>query len=238
MGLAQQREIEPLYTEGEYLALERAAEDRHEYVDGHIYAMAGENPDHGRVSVNLVRLISTNLLGKSCELFTKDMKVRSGPLPKNPLYPKGLLSYPDLVIICGKMQFLDEYQDVLINPTVIIEVLSDTTESFDRINKFQRYKTRLPALKDYVMVSQKQPLVELFHHHRGGVWHYASVNELTDKLTIPAIKCELRLAEVYDRVVFPPMKEAFVELARRAVPKRKRTKAKTRRAATPAKKRK
>ncbi|MGH9843798.1 MAG: Uma2 family endonuclease [Blastocatellia bacterium] len=238
MGLAQQREIEPLYTEEEYLTLEREADERAEYLDGEIYAMAGENPVHGAVSTNLVGILVAYLRGKPCQTFTKDMKIRSGPLPKNPLYPKGLFSYPDLVIVCGRMQFLDEYQDVLVNPTIIIEVLSDTTESFDRINKFQRYKTWLPALKDYVMVSQKQPLVELFHRHRGGVWHYASVNELSDKLSIPAIKCDLRLAEVYDRVVFPPMKEAYVELARRAVPKRKRAKAKMRHAATPSKKRK
>jgi Uma2 family endonuclease len=237
MGLAQPR-IEPIYTEEEYLALEREADERHEYIDGVIYAMAGESPVHGAISTNLVGTLIAQLRGKPRQPFTKDMKVRSGPPPKNPLYPKGLFSYPDLVVVCDKMQFLDEYQDVLVNPTVIIEVLSDTTETFDRINKFQRYKTWLPALKDYVMVSQKQPLIELFHRHREGVWHYVSANELTDKLSIPAIKCNLHLAEVYDHVVFPPEKEAYVELARRAVPRRKPAKARARRAAAPAKKRK
>lgn len=202
MGLAQLKP-EPIYTEEEYLALEREAEERHEYLDGVIYAMAGESPDHGRVSVNLVRIISTHLLGKDCELFTKDMKVRSGPLPKSRFSTKGLYSYPDLVVVCGELKFLDEYQDVLINPAVIIEVLSEKTESFDRVAKFQRYQKYLPLLTDYVLVSQSQRLIEHFHRRAPELWHYTSVSDLKGHLIIPSIKCELRLADVYDRVKFP-----------------------------------
>lgn len=131
MGLAQLK-IDPLYTEEEYLTLERAAEERSEYLDGVIYQMAGESPNHGKVSTNLIVAIGNHLRGRDCDLFTKDMKVRSGPLPQNRLNTKGLFSYPDLVIVCGEMKFLDERQDVLVNPTVIIEVLSETTEKFNR----------------------------------------------------------------------------------------------------------
>lgn len=199
---------EPIYTEEEYLARERAAEERSEYLDGAIYAMAGESPDHGRVSVNLVRIISTHLLNKPCDVFTKDMKVRSGPLPQRRASTKGLFSYPDIVVVCGKLQLLDEHRDVIINPTVIIEVLSESTQYFDRVAKFQRYQKYLPTLRDYVLVSQTEPLIE--HYHRdsdAAVWQYVSVSELKSAVQLPSIKCRLRLAEVYDRVVFPQTAE-------------------------------
>ncbi len=215
MGLAQRKQItepEPIYTEAEYLALERTAEERHEYVDGAIYAMAGESRAHGKISVNLVRLISTHLLGKNCDLFTKDTKVRSGPLPKSRSHSKGLFSYPDLVVVCNDAKYLDEYQDVLINPLVIIEVLSGSTEKFDSRQKFLRYQQYLPSLVDYVLVSQDQPLIELFHRPspKSPRWEYTAVSGLKGRLVIPALKCTLRLAEVYYRVTFPselPVKE-------------------------------
>jgi Uma2 family endonuclease len=202
MGLAQPK-AKPSYTEEEYLAFERAAEERHEYLDGAIYAMAGESPNHGTISTNLVAIVVTQLRGKDCRAFTKDMKVRSGPLPRNRLNTKGLFSYPDLVVVCGEMKFLDEHRDVLTNPTVIIEVLSEATEKFDRNRKFLRYQKYLPPLTDYVLVSQDQPLIELFHRDSPEWWNYTSVSELKGRLRIPSIKCDLRLAEVYDRISFP-----------------------------------
>src|SRR5215813_5130532 len=138
MGLAQSQAP---YTIEEYLALERAAEERHEYWDGGIYAMGGESLEHGRICTNLSRIISNQLVGKPCELLIKDMKVRSGPDPQPRRVTKGLFSYPDLLVVCGEPQFHDQYRDVLLNPAVIIEVLSDTTEAFDRGEKFRRYRT-------------------------------------------------------------------------------------------------
>jgi len=206
MGLAKRKiESEPIYTEAEYLALEREADERHEYLDGVIYAMAGEKTPHGNISVNLVRLISAHLLDKPCQTFTKDMKVRSGPLPRWRQSTKGLYSYPDLVIACGQLKFLDDYQDVLINPTVIVEVLSNSTEAFDRRQKFLRYQQYLPSLVDYVLVSQDQPAIELFHRPspKSPRWEYTAVSGLKGRLLIPALKCPLRLADVYYRVTFP-----------------------------------
>lgn len=209
MGLAQRKQAivsEPLYTEAEYLAFERAAEERHEYLDGVIYAMAGESPEHGKISVNLVRIISTRLLGKDCDLFTKDTKVRSGPLPKSRLRPKGLFSYPDLVVVCGIARYLDDYQDVLINPIVIIEVLSGSTEKFDSRQKFLRYQQYLPSLVDYVLVSQEAPAIEIFHRPspKSPRWEYTAASGLKGRIVIPVLKCPLKLADVYYRVTFPP----------------------------------
>lgn len=208
MGLAQRKieiEVEPIYTEAEYLALEREADERHEYLDGVLYAMAGESPQHGNASVNLVRLIGNHLLGKECDLYTKDTKVRSGPLPKWHTSTKGLFSYPDLVVVCGERKYLDEYKDVLVNPTVIIEVLSGTTERFDRKQKFLRYQQYLPSLVDYVLVSQDEPTIELYHRPspKSPRWEYAIVGGLQSRIFIPSLKCWLRLADVYYRVTFP-----------------------------------
>src|SRR5436853_7901529 len=159
---------QPLYTVEEYLALEREAEERHEYLDGFIYAMAGESPNHGAICVNLVAQLHNQLRGTPCQVFSKDMKVRSGPIPKTRYTTKGLFSYPDLLIVCGELQFHDKHQDVLLNPTVIIEVLSPTTEAFDRGKKFRRYRMHIPTLTDYIVVSQDRPLIEHFARQDNG----------------------------------------------------------------------
>lgn len=194
-----------LYTIEEYLALEREAEERHEYLDGFIYAMAGESPNHGAICVNMVAQLHTQLRGTPCQVFSKDMKVRSGPIPKTRYTTKGLFSYPDLLVVCGELKFHDKHQDVLLNPTVIIEVLSPTTEAFDRGQKFRRYRMHIPTLTDYIVVSQNRPLIEHFARQDNGQWVIAaSVEELTESLSIASIGCALRLGDVYDRVTFPP----------------------------------
>jgi Uma2 family endonuclease len=192
-----------IYSAEEYLMLERKSEERNEYLDGQIYAMAGESPEHGAICVNLTRIISTHLLGKPCQVFSKDMKVRSGPIPKRGYTTKGLFSYPDLIVVCGELKFHDERRDVLLNPTVIIEVLSSSTEAFDRGEKWLRYQTWLPELADYILVSQTQPLIEQFRRELDGKWIYSFVKELESSLHLSSIDCTLQLAEVYDRVVFP-----------------------------------
>ncbi|MEA2176066.1 MAG: hypothetical protein QOD00_3658 [Blastocatellia bacterium] len=191
------------YSVEEYLALEREADERHEYLDGQIYAMAGESPEHGAICMNLSRIVSTQLLGKDCQAFSKDMKVRSGPIRKPGQTMKGLFSYPDLLVVCGELKFHDQYRDVLLNPVVVIEVLSPTTEAFDRGEKWARYQTWLPELCDYLLVSQTKPQVDHFHRQAGGEWHYSLVNKLEDGLHLVSINCTLQLTEVYDRVVFP-----------------------------------
>ena len=202
---------QPLFTEEDYLAFEREADERNEYIDGIVYAMAGESPEHGAISMNLSRLIGNHIVGTRCQGFIKDTQVRSGPLPRHPRQTKGLFSYPDLVVVCGPLQQLDEYRDVLINPSIIFEVLSDSTEKKDRVTKFQRYKKYLPSLLVYVLVSQDQPLIEVFHRDfaESETWQYSFADELPATIRIPVIDCTLHLAEVYDRVTFAAPPEAL-----------------------------
>ena len=195
---------EPLCTEEEYLALERKAEERHEYLDGQIYLMAGESPAHGIICVNLVREISYQLRGKPCQVLSKDTKVRSGPTPKNRYSTKGMFSYPDLLVVCGEMEFHDEVRHVLLNPKVIIEVLSPSTETFDRGVKFLRYRTYLDSLSDYLVVAQDYALIEHFSREPNGKWMIAATAiDLAESVAIPSIECTLLLSDIYDRIVFP-----------------------------------
>jgi Uma2 family endonuclease len=193
----------PRHTVEEYLALERSSEERFQFLDGQVYLMAGESPDHGTICTNIGGQLYNQLRGKPCQVFSKDMKVRSGPKPKSRYEIKGLYSYPDLVVVCREPQFHDEYRDVLLNPTVIIEVLSPATEAFDRGEKWLRYQTWLPSLTHYVLVSQAKPQLEHYLRQPGDEWLYSSVKELEGSLYLAAIDCTLRLAEVYDRILFP-----------------------------------
>jgi len=187
----------------EYLALERKSEERHEYLDGLIYAMAGESPEHGIICVNLAAQLHPQLRGNPCQVFSKDMKVRTGPIPRSGLSRKGMFSYPDLLVVCGELEFHDKHRDVLLNPTVIIEVLSPTTEAFDRGEKFWRYRTYLSSLTDYVMISQAMPMID-HYAHRSGEWVLSTVADLEGTVPLASIDCSLRLADVYDRISFPP----------------------------------
>lgn len=187
----------------QYLDLERSSEQRHEYLDGQIYAMAGESQEHGTICTNLGGQLYNQLRGKPCQVFSKDMKVRSGPTPTLRHAAKGLYSYPDLVVVCGELEFHDGYRDVLLNPAIIIEVLSTTTEAFDRGEKWARYQTWLPSLSDYVLVSQAAPMIEHFQRQPDDRWLYASVKGLAANLYLSSIDCPLMLADVYDRITFP-----------------------------------
>jgi Uma2 family endonuclease len=132
--------------------LERDSEERHEYLDGQIYLMAGESPEHADICTNLIRELAPQLRDTPCRVRSK-AKVRSGPSPIPRKSAKGLFSYPDVVVICGEPQYYDEIRHTVINPTVIIEVLSDSTEAFDRGEKFLRYQNWNPSLTDYILVS-------------------------------------------------------------------------------------
>ncbi len=199
---------QPLFTVDEYLAFERAAEDRHEYIDGHIYAMAGESPEHGDISANLIIALGTQLKGKPCRLRTKDTKVRGGPMPLSGRGRRGTFSYPDLVVICGEPEYHDAHGDIVSNPTAIVEVLSPSTENHDRGVKFARYQMWNPSLTDYLLVSQIEPHVEHFRRHPDGVWTFQRHLGLASRVEIPSIGCVLNLTDVYDRIAFRPSDDA------------------------------
>ncbi len=191
MGLAQQK---ILYSPEEYLKLERKAETRHEFVDGVIYAMAGESLSHSRICINLAGEVRTKLKGANCEALSPNMKVRAES--------KGMFAYPDLTIVCGEPIFHDKQKDVLLNPKVIIEVLSPSTQRYDQTKKFFRYRKELPSLTDYVLIYQDAPFIEHHEKQTDGRWTHNAADGIEDVLQILSIEIELNLREIYDRVKF------------------------------------
>jgi Uma2 family endonuclease len=172
-------------------------------MDGQIYAMAGESPEHGAICTSLSGQLYSQLRGKPCQVFSKDMKVRSGPIPKPLQTTKGLYSYPDVLVVYGELEFHDQYRDVLLNPTVVIEALSPATETFDRGEKWARYQTWLLSLVDYVLVWQSMAKIEHYLRQPNAKWLYSPVSGLEGSLHLASVDCIIRLAEVYDRIVFP-----------------------------------
>src|SRR2546421_2675941 len=188
MALPQQ--FLPTISPEQYLEIERFSETRHEFLDGVVYAMAGESPDHSTICYNLSGITHAQLSSKPCRGFSPNMKVRAGI--------GGLYAYPDLMIVCGEeAKFHDEHGDVLLNPTVIFEVLSPSTERYDRGEKFRRYRTQIETLQDYVLVSQDLMRVE--HHHReaDGTWNQTEISVADGILMLDSIECTVPLTEVY-----------------------------------------
>jgi Uma2 family endonuclease len=189
------------YSVEEYLVLERASQERYEYLDGDILLMAGESREHADISSNLLREFGNQLKGTSCRAWTKDMKVRSGPSPESAATTKGMYSHPDIVVVCGEPEFHDEHTDVLTNPRLIIEVLSPSTEAFDRGTKFWRYRSWNQTLTNYLVVSQVEPFIEHFARQPDGAWSIVGTYAaLTDTLRIEAFGICIPLREIYDRV--------------------------------------
>lgn len=189
------------FTMAEYLTFERAALDRHEYLDGLIYAMAGESENHGRICVNLTVSLGTQVRGSGCEVFSKDTKVLCGPCRAHTR--EGLYASPDLVVVCGAGQYHDQARDVLLNPTMLLEVLLPSTEAFDRGEKFDRYRHWLPSLQDYLLVAQERPLLEHYHRTAPDQWTLVTKRGLDALLDLATVGAHLALSEVYERVVFP-----------------------------------
>jgi Uma2 family endonuclease len=179
----------------EYLAFERGTDAKHEYLDGHVYAMAGESIEHSRICVNVAGELRARLKGSPCEVLSPNMKVVTSP--------SGLFSYPDVVVLCGEPRFYDERRDILTNPTLVFEVLSPSTEAYDRGEKFLRYRTQIEALREYVLVSQHRPLVEHYVRQSDGSWSYSSAGDLSEAIDLSSIDCRLPLSEIYDRIIFP-----------------------------------
>jgi Uma2 family endonuclease len=193
-----------LYTREEYLASEREAFERHEWLDGLIYSMAGESPQHSLICSNANACLHLQLRGRPCAVYSPNMKVYSR-LPSD-IGLKGLFAYPDSTVVCGEARFHDEHRDVLINPRVVIEVLSPTTERYDRGKKFLRYQQN-SSLTDYVMIAQAYPSIEHYARRANGSWLYSVTTELTASVTLESIECRLPLADIYDRIVFPELAE-------------------------------
>lgn len=185
---------ESFFSVKDYLQYERIAPERHEFLDGNVYAMAGENARHSTICFNLYAITGNHLRGKNCRGFPPNMKVATGN--------QGLYSYPDLTIVCGQPEFYDDKCDVLLNPLVIYEVLSPATECFDRVEKFLHYTNYIETLRDYVLISQDHPLIEHYAKQANGNWHKTEIEGLNATFYLPAIECRISLAELYDLVEF------------------------------------
>jgi Uma2 family endonuclease len=181
------------YTPEEYLALERKASYKSEYCNGFIVAMSGASFDHCRIAGNFYRKISDQLEDGPCEAIVNDMRVR--------VTPTGLYTYPDVVVVCGEAQFLDDEVDTLLNPTLIAEVLSPSTEEYDRGGKFLHYRT-LPSLKEYVLIAQDEPMVER-RVRKGKRWVSTTYRGMEATLVLESIGCTVPFRQIYKRVRFP-----------------------------------
>ena len=178
----------------EYLAIEREAPTKSEYLDGQIFAMAGASRNHNLISLDVSGEILRQLKGRDCEVYASDMRVK---VPAT-----GLYTYPDVFAACGPLEYDDAKRDTITNPAVIIEVLSVSTEKYDRGAKFGHYR-QLPSLQDYVMIAQNKVSVE--HYKRqGDLWILTLLSRLNAVLVLESIECSILLRDIYDRVDFSP----------------------------------
>ena len=180
-------------TPEEFLAFERASDEKHEYRDGLIVAMSGAKRAHNLISVNIGSSLHASLKNKDCETYMSEMRVF---VPKVRLY-----TYPDIVVVCGEPKFIDDEFDTLTNPLLLIEILSDSTEGYDRGLKFQNYRS-IDSLKEYVLVSQNTESIEKYMKHGDGFWLLSEAIGLDDSITLESIDCNLTLADVYNKVKF------------------------------------
>lgn len=187
------RQAKTYITPEEYLAYERRKEDKNEYYDGEIFAMTGASRRHNLISLNIGAELRSQLRGRECETYVSDMRVR---IPAANIY-----TYPDVVVACDEPRFEDAEVDTLLNPILIVEILSKSTARYDRAGKFSDYRS-IPSFAEYLLVSQDEHKVE--HHARqpDGRWLLTDFRALEDVVQLDSIKCSLPLREIYDKVSF------------------------------------
>lgn len=188
--------VAPRYTSEQYLKLERAAPYKSEFIGGRMHALAGASREHNLIVFNLAGELRPQLRGRPCEAYATDMRVKCQATT-------GYL-YPDLVIVCGEPQFEDQESDTLLNPTVIIEVLSPSTEAGDRGYKFAHYR-RIPSLQEYIMIAQDRVHVERAER-RGNGWFLTEMERLEDVLMLTSVGCTIPLSAIYEKV---PLSEEY-----------------------------
>jgi len=176
---------------GEYLQRERAARERSEYREGRVFAMAGASRNHNRIVTNISSSLNVQLKSRDCNNYSSDMRVSLGGGKR--------YVYPDVVVTCGREEFEDEKHDTLLNPVVIVEVLSPSTEAHDRGEKFFYYQS-IPSLEEYVLVSQERKRLEIFRRREDGSWAYRALPSEAAVLDLESIDCVLIMDEVYAKV--------------------------------------
>lgn len=182
------------YTQAEYLEMERKAPYKSEYYEGEIFAMAGASRAHNIITLNFASALNARLRGKGCQPYSSDMRVH---IPLNTLY-----SYPDIVVVCGKEDFLDKEFDTLLNPIFIVEVLSLSTEDYDLGKKFMLYRS-ISSLKEFWAVSSyEHRLVKHVRNEDGNSWTLTETSSVADSVTIASLGLEISLKEIYDGTEF------------------------------------
>jgi Uma2 family endonuclease len=181
-------------TAAQYLEIERAAEYKSEYLDGEMFAMAGARRAHNVIVSNCCREMSHAFRHPRYEVYPGDMRVH---VPAT-----GLYTYPDVAAVCGEPEFLDEREDTLLTPTVLVEVLSPSTEGYDRGRKFGHYKT-IPSLREYLPIASDRVHVDLYIRQSDGGWLLRSADRLEDTATLESVDASLKLADLYEKLEFP-----------------------------------
>jgi Uma2 family endonuclease len=181
----------PRYTLQEYLAIERGSQQKNEYLNGEIFAMGGASERHNLIVGNVFASLHAQLRGQPCKVYSSDMRVK--------INVTGLYTYPDVVALCGEARFDDDQHDTLINPNIIIEVLSKSTEGYDRGEKFAHYR-RVESLTEYVLISQERCRIEHYVRQPDNQWLMSEASQIEESLQLPSINCKLMLADIYDKV--------------------------------------
>lgn len=184
-------QVKSYYTPDEYLALERQAEYKSEYFNGEIFAMTGASRRHNLVAGNVFAALHLQLRKRPCEIYPSDMRVK--------VSPTGLYTYPDVVVVCGEPLFDDEQRDTLLNPTVLVEVLSKSTASYDRGEKFEHYR-KLKSLAEYLVIAQNKHHVEHYVRQPDNQWLLSETDDIQKTAHLSSIGCDLVLADIYDKV--------------------------------------
>lgn len=190
------------YTLEDYLELDHESEEKIEFWDGHIFTLAGASVNHNQIQFNLILALGNKLRGKGCRVFPSDMRVE---VPEYPPY-----RYPDLSALCGEAKFKNlGIQQMLVNPSVIIEILSDSTEAFDHSYKFTYYKS-IKSFTEYILIAQDRPHVSQFVKQSDNAWLNYEFNRLEDNFYLTSLEnCELNLSEIYETIEFPELPKRF-----------------------------
>ena len=178
-------------TPEQYLEIERAAEFKSEYFNGEMFAMAGAKEAHNLLAMNVGFALHPQLRSRPCRIYANDIRVR--------VSATGLYTYPDVIAVCGDRRFLDDQRDTLLNPNLIVEVLSPTTEAYDRGRKFEHYKV-IESFTEYLLISSDRVHVDLFRRQPDGDWLLKSADRIEDSLDLQSVGCGLSLADLYEQV--------------------------------------
>lgn len=189
--MAQQQTQKKYISPEEYLAMEEKAKYKSEYYNGEIFAMAGGSINHSTIAINITSELRQLLKGKPCWVYNSDVRVL--------VEENGLYTYPDVSVVCTEPKFAEGRNDTITNPLIIVEVLSESTKSYDRAEKFELYRA-IKSFQDYILIDQDRVYIEYFHKNENGLWILQVINNIDETLTIHSIASSIPLREIYDKV--------------------------------------